>query len=155
MFCAETLLMKNSLLQTKQSEKLIYWGFVLFLLGLIVGLIIPVLANPRMGLSSHIEGVLNGMFLIILGLVWNKIQLNNRWLNITWWLAIYGTFANWLSMLVAAVFNAGKMLTVAANGKEGHPVAEATVSFLLITLTIAMLIICVTVLIGLKRNMKQ
>jgi hypothetical protein len=35
-------------------------GLLLFLLGLLVGLAAPVLANPRMGVSSHIEGVLNG-----------------------------------------------------------------------------------------------
>lgn len=144
--------MNTSDFKNRQSDNLIFWGFILFLAGLLVGLIVPLFANPRMGLSSHIEGVLNGMFLIILGLVWNRVSLDQKWMAITYWLAIYGTFANWLAMLVAAVFNAGKMLNVAANGKEGHPVAEAVITFLLATLSIAMIVICITVIIGLKKK---
>jgi hydroxylaminobenzene mutase len=139
-------------LQKQQSNNLIFYGILLFLLGLIVGLFLPFMANPRMGLSSHIEGVLNGMFLVILGLIWHKIALSDRWLKITFWLAIYGTFANWLGMLYAAIVNAGKDLTIAAEGKEGTPVQEAIIMFLLVTLSLAMIIICITVLIGLKRN---
>lgn len=145
--------MENSVLKRKQSDNLIFWGVTLFLIGLFVGFFIPMLPNPRMGLSSHIEGVLNGMFLIILGLIWHKIELSEKWLKTTCLLAFYGTFCNWLSMLIAAIFNAGKMLTVAANGKEGNAIIEFSITFLLISLSIAMLFVCVTVLIGLKKNM--
>jgi len=147
--------MEKSLLSKRQSDKMLFLGILLFFLGLIVGLLAPALANPRMGLSSHIEGVLNGMFLILLGLIWPKVDLSDRWLRITFWLAVYGTFANWFGILIAAIFNAGKMLGIAANGKEGPAIAEGVVTFSLISLSIAMLIICVTVLIGLYRNSKQ
>ena len=147
--------MENSILKKHQSDKLIFLGLLLFFLGLIVGLLVPLFANPRMGLSSHIEGVLNGIFLIVLGLIWYKVDLSNRWLKITFWLAIYGTFMNWFGILAAAVFNAGKMLTIAANGQEGPPIVEGIVIFSLISLSIAMLVICVTILIGLIRNMRQ
>jgi (hydroxyamino)benzene mutase len=145
--------METSIFKKQQSERLIFSGVFLFLLGLITGFLIPLLANPRMGLSSHIEGVLNGMFLVVLGLIWDRIDLSKKWLSATYWLALYGTFANWFGILTAAFFNAGKMLTVAANGQEGHPAAEAAVNFFLITLSIAMVVICITVLIGLKRSM--
>jgi hydroxylaminobenzene mutase len=147
--------MEKSLLSKRQSDKMLFLGILLFFLGLIVGLLAPALANPRMGLSSHIEGVLNGMFLILLGLIWPKVDLSDRWLRITFWLAVYGTFANWFGILIAAIFNAGKMLGIAANGKEGPAIAEGVVTFSLISLSIAMLIICVTVLIGLYKNLKQ
>ena len=147
--------MENSSLQQKHSDNLIFSGVLLFLLGLIVGLLVPLFANPRMGLSSHLEGVLNGILLIVLGLIWNKLALSNRWLNLSYWLALYGTFMNWLGILVAAVFNAGKMLNIAANGKEGSPIAEGFVAFSLLSLTMAMLVICVTVLIGLRKSRKQ
>ncbi|MCF8366090.1 MAG: hypothetical protein K9H16_09925 [Bacteroidales bacterium] len=52
-------------------------------------------------------------------------------------------------------FNAGKMLGIAANGQEGSPFAEGIVTFSLISLSVAMLIICITLPIGLKRNMKR
>lgn len=125
------------------------------MMGLIIGLFVPLFANPRMGLSSHIEGVLNGIFLIVLGLIWYKIELSDTWLKVTFWLALYGTFANCLGMFIAAVFNAGKSLTVAANGQEGSPVVEAIVMFILVSLSLAMLAICFAILIGLFRNIKK
>lgn len=147
--------MQLPILKKRQSDRLIFYGVLLFLLGLIVGLVVPVLANPRMGLSSHLEGVMNGIFLIALGLIWPKVALSGRWLTVTFWLAIYGTFANWFGILIAAAFNAGAMLTVAAGGREGSPAAEGIVTFFLITLTIAMLVVCFAVLIGLNRNMRN
>ena len=147
--------MKNLQQTKKQADSLLFLGFLLFLLGLITGLVVPAFANPRLGVSSHIEGVLNGIFLIVLGLIWHKVDLSESWLKITFWLAVYGTFANWFGILVAAIFNAGEMLGIASNGKAGPPVAEAVVNFSLISLTIAMLIICVSILIGLRNNIKR
>ncbi len=146
--------MENTLLKTRQSNRLIFLGVLLFLLGLVIGLFIPIFANPRMGVSSHIEGVLNGMFLIILALIWHKIDLSIRWLKITFWLAVYGTFANCLGILFAAIFNGGKMLGIMAQGKEGTALVEAVIGFSLISLSIAMIVVSIAVLVGLKRNME-
>ena len=147
--------MEAVILKRKQGNNLIFYGVLLFFLGLIVGLFIPLMANPRMGLSSHLEGVMNGMFLVILGLIWSKVDLSEKWLKITFWLAIYGTFANWFGILFAAVFNAGKLMTVAAEGKEGTAFEEGVVNFFLFSLTIAMIVICITVMIGLRRHFKK
>ena len=143
------------MVKENQANRLIFLGILLFLLGLIVGLAVPFFANPRMGLSSHLEGVMNGMFLVILGLIWPKLQLSGRWLSIAFWLAVYGTFANWLGILVAAIFNAGEMLNVAAQGQRGPVIAEGFVTFCLISLTLAMLAVCVILLVGLKHTLKK
>lgn len=145
--------MEKSTLLKIQSNRLIYWGIFLFLLGLVVGLIAPIFANPRMGVSSHIEGILNGMFLIILGLIWDKILVSEKWLKITFWLAIYGTFMNWFGILLAAIFNGGKMLGIMATTEESSPIVEGMIGFSLISLSIAMIATCVILLIGLRRNM--
>lgn len=147
--------MENSNLKDYQSNKLIFLGVLLFLFGLIIGLLVPIFENPRMGVSSHIEGVLNGMLLVILGLIWYKINLSNRWLKITFWLAVYGTFANFIGILIAAIFNGGKMLGIMANGQEGSPFVEGIVGFSLVSLSIAMIIVSVATLVGLRRNMKS
>jgi hydroxylaminobenzene mutase len=144
--------MEPSILKKQQSNNLIFLGVLLFLLGLIVGLTAPVFANPRMGVSSHIEGVLNGMFLILLGLIWNKLSLSGTWLKITFWMAVYGTFMNWFGILIAAVFNGGKMLGIVAEGQEGSPVVEGFIGFSLISLSIAMITVSIAILIGLRRN---
>lgn len=144
--------MSTSDLSLRQSDRLIFLGIFLFLLGLIVGLILPLVANPRMGLSSHLEGIMNGMFLVILGLIWPRVNLSKKWMTFTFWLAVYGTFANWFGMLIASIFNAGGQLTIAAQGQQGSDPAEFIVNFLLITLTLAMLIICIAILFGLWRG---
>jgi hydroxylaminobenzene mutase len=146
--------MGNSILNNNQSNQLIFFGVLLFLLALIIGLLVPIFANPRMGVSSHIEGVLNGMFLIVLGLIWHKINLTTQWLKITFWLAIYGTFINCIGILIAAIFDGGKMLGIMANGQEGSPIIEGIIGFSLISLSIAMIIVSIATLIGLRKNMK-
>jgi len=146
--------MKIEILQKNQSNNLIFLGVLLFLFGLLVGLVVPALANPRMAVSSHIEGVMNGMLLVILGLIWTRLKLSARWLKITFWLTIYGTFMNFLGILVAAIFNAGEMLNIAAQGTRGPDFAEGFVTFSLISLSLAMIIVSVVILIGLKRGVR-
>lgn len=144
--------MENS--KTSQANHLLFLGILMFFLGLVVGLFIPLMANPRMGLSSHLEGVMNGMFIVILGLIWNRLELSKKLLNATYWLTLYGTFANFITVLVAAITGAGKMMPL-AKGQEKGPILEAVISFMLISLSLAMLAICVLVMTGLYRHMKH
>ncbi|GMU94880.1 MAG: hydrogenase [Ignavibacterium album] len=115
---------------------------------------IPMLANPRMGLTAHLEGVMNGMFLAILGIIWNKLVISDKWLSITFWLTLYGSFANFSAVIIAAITGAGKLMPM-AGGKEGTALIEGLISFLLITLALAMIFICIVVLTGLYRNLRR
>ncbi len=146
--------MKNNT-QTKQyADWLLFLGILLFLFGLIIGVFIPLMANPRMGLSAHLEGTMNGMFLVILGLIWNKIAIKDNWLRAAFWLTIYGSFANFVAVTIAAITGAGKMMPM-AGGKEGASVIEGLISFLLISLALVMIVVCSIVLTGLYRYIKQ
>lgn len=128
----------------KAGDRLLQFGIFLFLLGLLTGLVVPQLTNPRMGLASHLEGIMNGMFLVLLGLLWPKIRLSQRWL------AIYGTFANWAATLIAADWGAGALMPLAAVGHQGTPSQEAVIDFLLWTLSMAMIAVSTLVLWGLR-----
>lgn len=139
--------------QTKQAEKLIFLGLILFLVGLSVGLIVQNMANPRMALSAHLEGMMNGMFLVMLGLIWKRLVLSQTLLIITFWLVVYGTFANLMAVIIAAVTGFGKMMPI-AGGQEGTRVIEGLISFLLISLALCMLAVCIIVLIGFYKHMK-
>ena len=125
--------MENTGRKKWQSDWLLFLGFLLFLLGLLIGLFIPMMTNPRMGLTAHLEGVMNGMFLVILGIIWNRLMINDRWLSYTFWMTLYGSFANLVAVTIAAITGAGKMMPI-AGGKEGTTVVEGLISFLLITL---------------------
>ena len=53
----------------RTAGRLIALGAALFFLGLLTGLVVPAMTNPRMGVAGHLEGVMNGIFLIAIGAV--------------------------------------------------------------------------------------
>jgi len=140
--------------QSKQADKLIFLGLILFLFGLIIGLFVQNMANPRMALSAHLEAVMNGMFLVMLGLIWKRLVLAITLLTVTFWLAIYGTFANLAAVLIAAVTGYGKMMPI-AGGREGAGTAESVITFLLVSLALCMIAVCIMVLTGFYKSMKH
>lgn len=132
------------------GHRLLQLGILLFLIGLLTGFAVPVLGNPRMGLSSHLEGIMNGSFLVLLGLVWPKLSLSRVTLIVVFWLAIYGTFANWTATLLAAFWGAGLSMPIAASNHQGSPMQEGIIDFLLFSLSFAMVAVCGLVLWGLR-----
>jgi hydroxylaminobenzene mutase len=48
----------------------------LFLIGLLTSFAEQRFANVRMGLAAHLEGVMNGTFLVALGAVWTEVRLS-------------------------------------------------------------------------------
>lgn len=70
------------------NRKLIAAGTILFLLGLVTGFVIPLFENSRMGLAGHLEGVMNGIFLIAVGAVWGHLVLSVRLQVIAFWLLL-------------------------------------------------------------------
>jgi (hydroxyamino)benzene mutase len=125
-------------------------GLVLFLLGLLTGFAVPAAKNPRMALSSHLEAVLNGMFLVLLGLLWPHIHLPDAWGVTAVALIVYSAFANWVASLLAAVWGAGRRLApIAAGDHEASAAQEGVVSFLLVSLSLAIVVGVAIVIVGL------
>lgn len=116
-------------------------GLVLFLIGLLTGFAVPALKNPRMALSSHLEAVLNGMFLMLLGLLWPHIHLPNAWGVTAVALIVYAGYANWLATLLAAAWGAGRRLApIAAADHEASVAKEWIVNVLLVSLGLAIVV---------------
>ena len=125
-------------------------GLILFVIGLLTGFAVPVLKNPRMGLTSHLEGLLNGMFLALLGLLWPHVHLPHAWGVAAVALIVYSAYANWVSTLLAAAWGAGRKLTpIAAGDHEASKVKEGVFGFLLVSLSVAVVIGVVIVIAGL------
>jgi hydroxylaminobenzene mutase len=137
------------------QRRLLILGATLFLLGLLTGFVPGALANPRMGLASHLEGVMNGTFLIALGAAWGHVGLGARAEGIAFWSLGFGTTANWLTTLLAAVWGTGRMTPLAAPGLKGLPWQEAVVSAGLVALSVAMLLGTTLVLFGFVRNARS
>jgi hydroxylaminobenzene mutase len=51
---------------------------VLLLIGLFTGLAQQHFTNIRMALAAHLEGVMNGTFLIAVGAIWGEVRLSSR-----------------------------------------------------------------------------
>lgn len=133
------------------GHRLLQWGMVLFLLGLLTGLVIPMMANPRMGLTSHLEGVMNGTVLMVLGLMWSKLRLSDRMLKIGFWLGLFGTYVNWGTTLLAGVLGAGeKLAPIASKGHLGSDAEELIIAIGLVSLSVAMIAVSGMVLWGLR-----
>ena len=113
-------------------------GLALFLMGLLTGFAVPSMKNPRMGLSSHVEAHMNGLFLIVLGLLWPYVKLSQTWELVTVALLIYGTWVNWFATLLSGIWGAGgRMMKIASGDHVGSAGKEGFIKFLLISLSIA------------------
>nr|AAK26516.1 hydroxylaminobenzene mutase [Pseudomonas putida] len=133
------------------ARRLLQLGIALFLLGLLTGFLLPMMANPRVGLSSHLEGVLNGMFLLALGLMWPQLSLGTGARKAAFGFAVYGTYANWLATLLAGFWGAGgRMMPIAAGGHAGTAAQEGLIAFALISLSLSMLVVGALALWGLR-----
>ena len=135
------------------KTRLIWHGLVLFFLGLLTGFLIPSLKNPRMGLSAHMEGLLNGMFLILLGgVVWDLLRLSDRVATAAYWMFLYAAYASWIFCLLAAVFGASEMLPIAGAGYSAQPWQEQVIKVGLGLVAISITFACCFVLHGFRKR---
>ena len=105
-------------------------AFVLILLSLIGGLLVPLMAIPRLGLSAHTIGLLSGVLLIAIGAIWPHFRLSSTQALVHQWAWLYSSYANWLACLLGALLGAGKMTPIASAAATGSPLEEALVAAL-------------------------
>ena len=136
----------------RQKDRLLQLGALLFLLGLLSGLVTGLMANPRMGLSAHMQGLTNGTFLLAAGAVWDRVNLGPRTKAAAFWALAFGTSVNWLMTQLAALWGTGQMTPIVGAGHEGTAWQEMVVSAGLLALTLAMLAGAALLLAGLLRR---
>ena len=122
------------------------------LLGLLIGIIEQKLSNPRMGLAAHLEGIINGTFLLVLGAIWGHVQLSARLSAAAHWSALYGTFVNWAVTTMAAIFGTLAMTPLTVTRSGGQPWQEAIVSVGFVSVALSMVACAVLILWGLRPN---
>jgi (hydroxyamino)benzene mutase len=142
-------------MDSRSSRKLKMLGMFLFLLGLITGFASANLKNPRMGLAAHLEGLMNGTFLIVAGLIWNDLRLLKNVKITAYWTLIYGTFINWFITLIAAYSGAYAMSPVTGHGFMGTPMLENFVNAGFISVGLTMVYSVAAMAYGLRGNLKS
>ena len=131
-------------------------GVVLVVFALLVGLAIPALAVPRLGVAAHVNGVVGGLALLVLGLLWPHLRLGSRALGACFWLAVYAFFTATLMPRLGAAWAAGAtMLPLAAGTARGTPLQEAILSAGLVTAGVAVFALFVLLYLGLRGAPRQ
>jgi hydroxylaminobenzene mutase len=138
--------------RTQESNRLIRVGMTLFLFALVVGLVVPVFAVPRLGLSVHLLGLMQGTFLIALGVVWPRIDLTQVWSRVASWLIIYGCVAAWTSNVLAASWGGSAMLPLASGQARSSAVHDAVITVGLRSSAVALVAATLLILWGLPKN---
>lgn len=133
-----------------RREWLYFSGILLFLLGLLAGFAGPAFRNPRLVLSAHLEGVLNGMFLIVIGLLWDKVRLSAIPKNLIFGLLLWGAFANWAACLLGAAFGASRMTPIAGAGFTAQGWQDSLVAGLFGSVGVTMLLATIGLLWSLR-----
>jgi hydroxylaminobenzene mutase len=108
-------------------------GALTLLASLLAGFLIPRLKNPRMGVGAHVAGLMNGVLLLVLGVLWPALPLGATWSEIGRWLMAVSLPALWVGLTLAAAVGATRTAPIAANGaQDGASRAAGTVAVILI-----------------------
>jgi hydroxylaminobenzene mutase len=108
----------------KTNRQLTWHGMFLFLLGLVTDLLEQRFTNMRMGVAAHLEGLMNGTFLVALGAIWSQVRLAQPAKATAYWGTLYATYGNWLFTTLAAVFGTAASTPIASAGHRGQPWQE-------------------------------
>ncbi len=137
-------------LMNAMNRTLLRSGALLFLLGLLTGLASAGMPVPRLGLSAHLEGIMNGIFLLGVGALWSQLRLSARARAATQGLLLYGTYANWVATLLSALFGTSRMTPLAGAGHAGSALQEGIVTAVLVSVALTMIAGTVMLVVGLR-----
>jgi hydroxylaminobenzene mutase len=134
------------------DRKLMWHGVFLFLIGLITGLQERRFKNMRMALSAHLEGVMNGTFLIALGAVWGQVELPPRVERAARWTALFGAYGTWLFTALGAAMGTAAANPILSQGHHGKPWQEKLAGAGFRSIAYSILAAVVLILCGLTRE---
>jgi (hydroxyamino)benzene mutase len=136
-----------------EAKRSVLWhGMFLFLLGLLTGFLELHFKNPRMGLAAHLEGVMNGTFLLALGAVWLEVRLAPAWKAAAFWGALYGTYVNWAMTTLAAILGTGALSPITGAGHSAPAWQESLVTAGFMSVGLVTVATSVLILLGLRRR---
>lgn len=137
------------------NRRLMFHGMFLFLLGLVTGFAEQHFANMRMGLAAHLEGVMNGTFLLALGAIWTEVKLSPATKVVAYWTVLYGTYVNWVVTVLAAVLGTAVLSPITGAGHSGQRWQESLVLVGFLSVGVAIVAASVIVLWGLHAKALQ
>jgi (hydroxyamino)benzene mutase len=134
------------------KRKLIWHGMFLFLLGLLTGFVETKFTNQRMALAAHLEGVMNGTFLVALGAVWMEVRLSAGLKAAAYWSTLYGAYVNWVATALGAAWGIAALSPITSAGHHALPWQETVITALFMSVGLAIVGASVLILWGLRRQ---
>lgn len=110
------------------DRSIIRHGFVLILLALLAGFAVPAMKVPRLGLSAHVIGLISGLLLIAVGLVWQRLRLSDKIKNVLYWMWLVVAYGNWLGTLIAAIAGGSQLMPIAGNNAMPEPILDVLIT---------------------------
>jgi len=109
-------------------------------------------AAPRVALSAHLIGILQGILLPVIGLLWSRLAFSPLQSTLAFWLVVYQALAAFLSNVLAAAWAAGgSIIPLAAGTARGTVVQETVINVGLRSAGAALIAALVLLLWGLRR----
>lgn len=137
--------------KARQGHRLLQVGMLFFLGALLIGLAVPRFTVPRLGLSAHLLGLMQGLFLTVTGLLWPRLKLVPAAARLGSWLAVYGCLAPLPATLLASTWGAGNtMLPLTAGQAHGSPLQEGAITVLLRSGGASLIAVAIVILWGLR-----
>ena len=115
---------------SQASMELVISGAILFLIGLLQGILIPTFKNSRMALSAHLTAVQCGTALLVFGAIWTLVALPLFWLTLTQLSLIASVYLIWFGITVSAATGASKALPIAGKGYSAGKSMELAVTII-------------------------
>lgn len=110
------------------DRSIIRHGFILILLALLAGFAVPSMKVPRLGLSAHTIGLISGLLLIAVGVVWPRFRLSDRSKKVLCWMWLVVAYGNWLGTLLAAISGGSQLMPIAGNNAMPEPVFDVLIT---------------------------
>ena len=137
-------------------DHLIAAGVALFFLALLTGFLLaagpPFIVNPRGVLAGHLEGAMNGMFVILVGLFADRVRLSAGAARLCVAALLYGAYANWLLTTLGGVLGTSDATPIAGAGYHAVPAVERVMTVGLASVGLSMLVAVALLLVGLRRR---
>jgi hydroxylaminobenzene mutase len=137
------------------GRRMVWHGVLLFFLGLVGGMAVSAMANPRMGVSAHVGTVLNGTFLIALGAAWGALDLLPRAQRIAFWLLVLSSYGGCLGLYLAAILGTHDSTPINGAAQRASEWRETLVYLILSVSGIATLVGTAIALRGLGRRTRR
>src|SRR5580765_1290651 len=123
---------------------------LLVVAGLVMGMVVQSVANPRMGLSAHTGTLMNGILVVAMGAFWARLTVSPAVETVAWWLVVAGSYLSCGALFLAAVFGTSGTTPLHGAGHAGTPAQELVVGAGLVVGGVAVLAGCAIALWGLR-----